>query len=56
MKVVYMKFDFLHHIHSRGGGLVTVEYKAGFTYQRVPEAAVKKIVAAGAGVVEDERS
>lgn len=36
---------------------VIVEYRAGQTYQRVPEAAVRSILSAGAGyIVTEERS
>lgn len=33
---------------------VVVQYQAGHTYRRVPEAAVRSILAAGAGVIVDQ--
>lgn len=55
MKTIEMEHDYLYKIRPRGESLVTVSYKSGLVYKRVPEAAVRKILAAGAGrVVPDE--
>lgn len=38
----------------RAGARVVVQYRQGKTYHRVPEAAVREILAAGAGVIVDQ--
>lgn len=54
MKTIEMEQDFLYKIRPRGETLVTVLYRSGLVYKRVPEAAVKRIVGAGAGRIVDE--
>lgn len=56
MKTIEMTSDYLYRVRSRGGTLVTISYKSGVTYKKVPEAAVRKIVGVGAGRIVDERS
>lgn len=45
-----MQKEFLY----RAGARVVVQYRQGKTYPRVPEAAVREILAAGAGVIVDQ--
>lgn len=47
MKTVEMTKDYSHRVSN----VAFVQYKAGQTYKRVPEAAARDIVAAGAGRV-----
>jgi (2Fe-2S) ferredoxin len=49
-----MEQDYLYKIRPRGESLVTVSYRSGVVYKRVPEAAVRKILEAKAGRVVDE--
>lgn len=49
MKTIKMERDFSYRATSRA----FVQYLGGTTYQRVPEAAVRAIVAAGAGEIVD---
>lgn len=45
-----MRKEFLYRPSAR----VVVQYRQGKTYDRVPEAAVREILAAGAGVIVDQ--
>ena len=50
MKTVEITRDHSYRAKAR----VVVQYQAGHTYRRVPEAAVRSILAAGAGVIVDQ--
>lgn len=50
MKTVRMTRDFSYRAKPR----VSIQYIGGAVYRRVPEAAVRKILAAGAGEIVEE--
>ena len=52
MKTIYMQFDYRY----RPKRNVAVQYLSGYTYTRVPEAAVRAILDANAGkiVIEED--
>lgn len=52
MKTIKMDRDFSYRARAR----VFVQYKAGAQYERVPEAAAKEIIEAGAGKIIEKAS